>query len=150
MVRAFVVGNFLLGLMLAAASILVFRIAGIPYALLVGTLSGFLSLVPYIGMPLALIPPLLAGLAVFDTMAPYLIVLTIVAVFHLLAMNALYPKVVGPRVHLNPLVVTVALMLWSVLWGAAGLVLAIPVTAGIKAVCDNVEKLQPYGKFLGD
>jgi predicted PurR-regulated permease PerM len=67
-----------------------------------------------------------------------------------LALNLLYPKVVGSRVHLNPLVVTVALMFWATLWGAAGLMLAIPITAGIKAVCDNVESLQPYGKLLGD
>jgi predicted PurR-regulated permease PerM len=53
-------------------------------------------------------------------------------------------------VHLNPLVVTFSLMLWGFLWDAAGIVLAIPLTAGIKAVCDNVKGLRPYGKFLGD
>jgi len=69
---------------------------------------------------------------------------------HILALNLLYPKLVGSRVHLNPLVVTVALMFWGFLWDAPGLVLAIPLTAGIKAVCDNVRTLRPYGKFLGD
>jgi predicted PurR-regulated permease PerM len=51
---------------------------------------------------------------------------------------------------LNPLAVTVALMLWGFLWDAAGLLLAIPLTAAIKAVCDNVKGLRPFGKFLGD
>jgi len=69
---------------------------------------------------------------------------------HLLALNFLYPKVVGSRVHLNPLVVTVALMFWGTLWGGIGLLLAIPITAGIKAVCDNVSSLQAFGKLLGD
>lgn len=150
MARAFVVGNFVLGLLLAAASTAVFWLFSLPYPLLVGPLSGFLSLVPYLGLPLALLPPLLAALAVYKTMASYLIISLIVAVFHLLAMNLLYPKIVGPRVHLNPLVATVALMFWATLWGTAGLVLAIPLTAGIKAVCDNVERLQPYGRLLGD
>ena len=59
-------------------------------------------------------------------------------------------KLVGARVHLNPLVVTLALMFWGFLWDAAGLVLAIPITAGIKAVCDNVAGLRPWGRFLGD
>jgi predicted PurR-regulated permease PerM len=36
------------------------------------------------------------------------------------------------------------------LWGAIGLVLAIPITAAVKAVCDNVETLEPYGRILGD
>lgn len=150
MVRAFVLGNSLLGLMLAAVSTLVFWLFRIPYAMLLGPLSGFLSLFPYIGLPLAILPPLLGALAVFDTPTPYLIILTVVALLHLVAMNLLYPKIVGPRVHLNPLVVTVALMFWSVLWGAAGLVLAIPLTAGLKAVCDNVKILEPYGRLLGD
>ena len=59
-------------------------------------------------------------------------------------------SIVGSRVHLNPLVVTFSLMLWGFLWGASGLLLAIPLTAGIKAVCDNVKGLRPMGKFLGD
>jgi predicted PurR-regulated permease PerM len=41
-------------------------------------------------------------------------------------------------------------MFWGTLWGAAGLVLGIPITAGVKAVCDNVRGLEPYGKLLGD
>lgn len=150
MVRAFVVGNFVLGMMLAVSSTIVFWRFDLPYPLLVGPLSGFLSLVPYIGLPLAMIPPFLAALALYKTAAAYVGILSSVAMLHLIAMNLLYPKIVGPRVHLNPLVVTVALMFWSVLWGAPGLILAIPLTAGIKAVCDNVDRLGPVGKFLGD
>jgi predicted PurR-regulated permease PerM len=74
----------------------------------------------------------------------------VIAVLHLIALNLLYPKVVGARVHLNPLVVTVALMFWGTLWGGIGLLLAIPITAGIKAVCDNVSNLNGIGKLLGD
>jgi predicted PurR-regulated permease PerM len=150
MVRAFVAGNFLLGLMLALISSLLFWILRLPYFLLVGPLSGFLSMIPYIGLPLALLPPALAALTSYSTLTHYLILATVVSFLHLLASNLLYPKVVGSRVHLNPLVVTVALMFWATIWGAAGLMLAIPLTAAIKAVCDNVESLQPYGKLLGD
>jgi predicted PurR-regulated permease PerM len=150
MVRAFVAGNFLLGLVLAVISSLLFWILRLPYFLLVGPLSGFLSMIPYIGLPLALVPPVSAALTAYSTLTHYLILATVVSFLHVLALNLLYPKVVGSRVHLNPLVVTVALMFWATLWGAAGLMLAIPITAAIKAVCDNVESLQPYGKLLGD
>jgi len=74
----------------------------------------------------------------------------IVTVFHLLALNLLYPKFVGSRVHLNPLAVTFSLMIWGFLWDAPGLLLAIPMTAAFKAVCDNVKGLRQIGKFLGD
>jgi predicted PurR-regulated permease PerM len=95
------------------------------------------------------VPPLLAALTL--NQAPvYVLAVAITAVLHLFALNLLYPKIVGSRVHLNPLVVTFSLMLWGFLWGASGLLLAIPLTAGIKAVCDNVKDLRPYGKFLGD
>jgi predicted PurR-regulated permease PerM len=150
MVRGFVVGNFALGLLLALVSSLLCWVFRLPYPLLIGPLSGFLSLIPYIGLPLSMAPPLFVALPVYSTMPPYLLVGSTVAVLHLLALNLLYPKIVGSRVHLNPLVVTIALMVWGVLWGAVGLVLAIPLTAAIKAVCDNVGSLQPYGRLLGD
>ena len=62
MVRAFVVGNFLLGFLLAIFSSAMFWAMKLPYPLLVGPLSGSLSLVPYVGLPLAMAPPLFAAL----------------------------------------------------------------------------------------
>jgi predicted PurR-regulated permease PerM len=149
MVRAFVVGNFLLGLLLAIISSAMFWMMHVPYPMLVGPLSGFMSLVPYIGLPLAMIPPLLAALPL-NPVPVYVLIVVSVGMLHLIAMNVLYPKIVGSRVHLNPLVVTFSLMFWGFLWDAPGLLLAIPVTASIKAVCDNVKGLRQFGKFLGD
>ena len=148
--RAYILGNFILGAMLAVASTLIFFLFGVPYSPLVGPLSGFLSLAPYVGLPLAVMPPLMAALAIPNKFTTILSLILVVAALHLVALNFLYPKVVGKRVHLNPLVVTIALMFWSALWGGIGLLLAIPITAGIKAICDNVESLRPYGKLLGD
>jgi predicted PurR-regulated permease PerM len=150
MVRGFVVGNFVLGILLAVLSSLAFWAIHLPYYLLAGPVSGFLSLVPYVGLPLALLPPAIVAIAGGSPLASFLIIIFVIAMLHLIAMNLLYPKIVGSRVHLNPLAVTFALMLWGFLWDAAGLLLAIPLTAGIKAVCDNVKGLRPFGKFLGD
>ena len=150
MVRAFVVGNFLLGLLLALLSSVAFWTAcTCRTRCWSGPLSGFMSLVPYVGMPLAMLPPLFAALGV-NQFSTYVLVVVTVAMLHLIALNLLYPKIVGSRVHLNPLVVTFSLMLWGFLWDAPGLLLAIPLTAGLKAVCDNVKELRPIGKFLGD
>jgi predicted PurR-regulated permease PerM len=150
MARAFVVGNFMIGVLLAVLSWIAFAIIRIPYPFLVGSLSGSLSLVPYIGLPLALVPPILAALAGGASSSVGFFAFLVVLILHLTAMNVLYPKIVGARVHLNPLVVTFSLMFWGFLWGAAGLLLAIPITAGIKAVCDNLTDLRPWGRFLGD
>lgn len=150
MARAFVVGNFMIGVLLAVLSWIAFAIVRIPYPFLVGSLSGSLSLVPYIGLPLALVPPIMAALAGGASSSVGFFAFLVVLILHLTAMNVLYPKIVGARVHLNPLVVTFSLMFWGFLWGAAGLLLAIPITAGIKAVCDNLTDLKPWGRFLGD
>ena len=150
MARAYVFGNFLLGILLSIVSCIAFYMWRLPYWMLLGPISAFLSLVPYVGLPLAMVPPFLAALAVYSNLSPYLFIAAIVAFFHLLALNLLYPKIVGARVHLNPLAVTIALMFWGTIWGGVGLVLAIPMTAAIKAVLDNIEHLQPYGRMLGD
>jgi predicted PurR-regulated permease PerM len=150
MVRAYVIGNFMLGLLLSLASAILFASVKLPYWLVVAPLSGFLSLVPYIGLPLAMLPPMIAALPATREATIYLFLAASVTLLHLFALNLLYPKFVGARVHLNPLVVTVALMFWGMLWGGIGLLLAIPMTAAIKAVCDNVAGLQAYGRLLGD
>ena len=150
MVRGYVVGNFVLGCMLAVLSSTAFWMMHLEYPLLVGPISGFLSLVPYVGLPLAMVPPLFIIVASGGTVPMLVAAMTIVGILHLMALNLFYPKVVGARVHLNPLVVTFSLMFWGFLWDAAGLLLAIPLTAAIKAVCDNVVSLRPYGRFLGD
>lgn len=150
MARAYTFGNFLLGLLLSVVSATVFYLFHVPFWLLVGPLSGFFSLVPYLGLPLAMLPPFFTALTVYNSLTAYIVIGSIVAFLHLIALNLLYPKLVGSRVHLNPLAVTIALMFWGVLWGGIGLVMAIPITAGIKAVCDNVPELKVYGKLLGD
>lgn len=148
--RAYIAGNFVLGVILSVATTLLFLFLRLPYAFLVGPISGFVSLLPYLGLPLAIIPPVIAGLPVYERLPQYLILCTSVAFLHLLALNLLYPKIVGGRVHLNPLAVTIALLFWGLLWGGSGIALAIPITAGIKAVCDNVTGLKPVGRLLGD
>lgn len=148
--RAYVLGNFLLWVFLSSVSAVAFFFLGVPYWALIGPLSAFFSLVPYVGLPLSILPPVLAAIAIPNRFKIILTVVVVTAAFHIFSMNFLYAKIIGRRVRLNPLVVTVALMFWGVVWGGVGLLLAVPITAAIKAVCDNIESLQPYGKLLGD
>ena len=148
--RAYVLGNFLLWVFLSSISAITFFILGVPYWPLIGPLSAFFSLVPYVGLPLSLLPPVLAAIAIPNRFKIILTIVVVTAAFHVIAMNFLYAKIIGRRVRLNPLMVTVALMFWGIVWGGVGLLLAVPITAAVKAVCDNVESLEPYGKLLGD
>ncbi len=149
MIRSFIVGNFIIGVFLAACSIALFGILGLPYFYFIGIISGFLSLIPYLGVILATLPPLIANVGNLSASSVLLIV-GIVLGLHLVAMNVLYPKILGKRLQLNPLAVTLALLFWGWLWGAMGLILAVPITGAIKIICDHIDRLRPYGAWLGE
>ncbi len=150
MVRRYIVGNIMVALMSAALITPVFALTRLRFALLLGPLAAFLSMVPYLGVALAIVPPLLMGLGQFTTATPFIVIAVTIMVVHFLAMNVLTPKFVGHQVSLNALTVTIAMLFWGWLWGAVGLVLAVPITAALKAICDNVEKLKPWGAWMGD
>ena len=149
MIRSFIVGNVLIGLFMGTVASIVFWVMGLPYPYFLGFISGFLSLVPYLGVLLALVPPIVAGLGQIHSSDLLAIVLTVLGL-HIFALNVLYPKFVGSRVQLNPLVVTLALLLWGWLWGAMGLILAVPITAAMKIIFDHIEATRRYGAWLGE
>jgi predicted PurR-regulated permease PerM len=149
MLRGYLVGNALVALILMIASWIFFVIIHLDYPFLAGCVSGLLNLVPYLGAVLAWLPPFFLGMVKWKTVGPYLGVAATMLLLHIVGMNVLMPAIVGRRVHLNPLAVTIALLLWGWLWGAIGLLLAIPITATVKVVCDHVEGWEPAGRWLG-
>jgi len=149
MLQSFIVGNLLIGLLISVVSVAVFGLLHVPFFYFVGFLSGFLSLVPYLGVVLAMVPPVLVGLGQLEP-GDLIIVVVCVVAMHLIALNVLYPKLLGSRLKINPLAVTLALLFWGTVWGAIGLVLAIPLTGAIKIICDHVESLKPYADWLGE
>jgi predicted PurR-regulated permease PerM len=149
MIRSFMVGNLLIGLFMGIASTIVFGVLQFPFFYFVGFASGLLSLIPYMGVLLAMVPPLIVGLGHVPSEAIVGALIT-VAGMHVFALNVLYPKYLGPRLQLNPLAVTIALLIWGWLWGGMGLVLAIPITAAMKIVFDHIHALRPYGTWLGE
>ncbi|MGH9711248.1 MAG: AI-2E family transporter [Candidatus Acidiferrales bacterium] len=150
MLRSYVVGTALVGLILVLASWAFFWAIGLDFSFLTALVSGLLNLVPYLGMVLAWMPPVLIGLKQFHSVTPFLGICGVLGFFHLMAANYLLPSFVGRRVHLNAVSVTVALLFWGWLWGALGLLLAIPITGTIKVVCDHVEGWEPVGEWLGE
>lgn len=148
MIRNFMVGNLIIGLIMSAVSTIVFGILHISFFYFAGFISGFLSLIPYLGVALALLPPFFLGIGHLTLAKAITIVITVFSL-HLISINVLYPKILGGKLRLNPLTVTMSLLIWGWLWGAAGLVLAVPITGGMKIVFDHVEPLKPFGAWLG-
>lgn len=59
------------------------------------------------------------------------------------------PTVMGRELSLNPVVILVAVVFWTWLWGIPGAILAVPLLAIVKIAADNIGMLRPVGEFLG-
>ena len=149
MIRSYLLANLVVGLGNALVCGFVFWFLHIQYFYFIGAISGFVTLIPYLGIFFALIPPLASGLGTLHK-AGIITVLATVVGMHGITMNLIYPKVIGPRLSLNPLAVSLSLLFWSWIWGAPGLILAIPILGALKIVCDYVDPLQNLGSWLGN
>ncbi len=149
MLRGYVAGNAVVAVIMVVASYLFFSYMGLDYPFLTGLVSGLLNMVPYIGLVLSWAPPILIGVTKWHMLGPYLVVCGTLTAMHILSMNVLIPAIIGRSVRLNALAVTVALLFWGWAWGAVGFILAIPIVATAKVICDNVEGWEPVGRWLG-
>jgi len=150
MMRKFLIGNAVIAVILSVATVVVYLLVRLPYPVVLGILSGTLSIVPYLGLPLALLPGVVVGLISFESGGPFLILVVSVTVLHILAANYLTPRLVGRGVRLNATASTMALLFFGWLWGGMGLVLGIPILAVLKCIFDNVPSTRRIGMFLGE
>ncbi|MEW6720205.1 MAG: AI-2E family transporter, partial [Thermodesulfobacteriota bacterium] len=135
---------------LAAATVLVFLATGLPYPVVLGVSSGCLSIVPYLGLPLALLPALIVGMVSFESAAPLFAIVAAVTVFHLAAVNYLTPRLVGAGVRMNATASTAALLVFGILWGGMGLLLGIPILTVLRCVLENIPSTRRIGRWLGN
>jgi predicted PurR-regulated permease PerM len=146
--RSYLAGTTLVGLILVLTGWLFFWEIGLDFPFLSALVSGILNLVPYLGLLLSWAPPFLIGLKKFHTAGPFFGIAAMLTFLHIVAANLLIPALVGWRVRLNALALTISLLFWGWLWGPMGLILAIPITAVIKVVCDHVEGWEAVGHWL--
>jgi predicted PurR-regulated permease PerM len=146
--RDYLAGMCILTLIVIAASSLFFWAIGLEYPILLGIVSGLLNMVPYIGVVLSWLPAFLLALTKFTTFGWFLLIAGALLGIHILALNLIAPHIVGKRVQLNAVAITIALLFWGWLWGGMGLLLAIPLTAVLRVVCDHTESLKPFGRWL--
>ena len=112
-----------------------FLCIGMKYAVLIGVVAGIFSIIPYLGMALSIIPAVLLAVAQFnDLMHPLMVVLVYVAV-HLFDGYIVFPRVIGDRVGMHPAIIIVAVLIGATMMGGVlGAILAIPVTAVLRAL----------------
>jgi predicted PurR-regulated permease PerM len=120
---------------------------GMPNPGLWAALAAVLQVIPYIGGLAVLVLIAVAAAVTFDhtwdiagPVLAYLVLTTLKAF--------LAPVVLGRQLVLNPVAVLVSLVFFGWMWGVAGTLLAVPLLACFKIVCEHVEPLHPAGRFL--
>ncbi|WP_130733593.1 AI-2E family transporter [Flavobacterium sp. J27] len=122
---------------------------GIDYPFFFGFLCALLLLVPYIGIIIGSMLPALVALATKDS---YWYAIGVIAIFSFIQFiegNFITPKITGSKVSLNSFVSILVILLFSMLWGIPGMILALPITASLKVIFDNSVKFKAIGFVLG-
>jgi predicted PurR-regulated permease PerM len=123
---------------------------GMPNPVLWGVMVGCFNFIPYLGDIASTIVLTLVASLTFDQLGRILLVPAVFFALTSLEGMIVTPLVVGNRLSLNPVVIFIWLLLWGWLWGIPGTLLAVPLLAVIKIICDHIAPLAPIGEFLGD
>ena len=108
---------------------------GLNYALLLGMVAGLLSIVPFLGVAISIVPALLLALVQYGDWLHPALVLGVFAVVQFLEGFVISPKIMGDRVGLHPLTIILAVMVGTTLMGGIiGGILAIPLTAALRVL----------------
>lgn len=140
----------LINLGVALATAFAMMLLGVPNAVLWGTLAGLLNFAPYIGPTLTLITLTLVGLSTFSSLGHALAVPGTVFAIVLIEGQFISPFVIGRRLAINPVIVFVWLLLWGALWGVIGVLLAGPLLACFRILCQHLPSLLAISVLMGD
>jgi predicted PurR-regulated permease PerM len=133
---------------LGAAMAVATALLGIPNPLLWGAMVAVFNFVPYVGALASMAILAMVGIQTFDSLPQALAAPGILLVLVVIAAEVITPFVLGRGLQLNPVAIFIAILLWGWLWGIVGVLLAVPLLASFKIVCERVEPLHPIAEFL--
>ncbi len=138
--NAFLRGQLLLGLALAAITTAVCLAVGLPYAVVLGLIAGVMEFVPSLGPIIAMIPAVLLALFQGSSFLPLgnfwfaVLVAGLYIVIQQIEGNLLLPRILGRSLNLHPLLVLIGIIVGGSLGGILGMLLAAPVLATLRVV----------------
>lgn len=143
--RQYLVVSTVFGAVVAVIDTVFLWFVGVPGAVLWGLLAFITNYIPNIGFLIGLVPP--AVLALLEGgWGLFVVVVVVYSVVNLVIQSVIQPKLVGDSVGLSAVVTVLSLVLWSLLLGAVGAVLAVPLTLLVKALLVDVD---PDSRWLG-
>ena len=147
--RRYLVVSSVLGLITGALYIGWLSLFGVELVLLWGLLAFLLNYVPVVGSVVAGALPVLLTVATKDAGTATAVAAGLLVIEQVMG-NFVAPHMQGKQLAISPLVVMIALLLWSWLWGAAGALLAAPMAVLIAITLNHANALRPFAIFMSD
>ncbi len=147
-VRKYLVIKTLMGIADGIIVWLVLKAFGVDFALVFGFLAFLLNYIPSIGSLIAMALRVAFTFFQFGSVWVALGVLLITGGADMAMGNLIEPRIMGKGLGMSPLVVLFSLIFWSWLWGVPGMIIAVPVAATIKIICQNIEALKPVAILM--
>ena len=147
-ISAYLITITVMNAAVGTATAIVTWYTGLGDPILWGAAAFLLNYVPILGPAGGVVIFLLAGLFTIDTLWRALLPAALYLAIHLAEGEIITPTLLARRFTLNPLVVIVSLIFWFWMWGAAGAIIAVPMLAIAKIICDRVQSLAALGHFL--
>lgn len=123
---------------------------GVPYAILGGFVAGLMRYVPFVGVWVAGMVPLVVSVALLPGWSQALLVLALLLVLEIMFAHIIEPIAFGKSIGVSEVALLVALAFWGWLWGGAGLILATPMTACLVVFARHLPRLRALAGLLGD
>ncbi|MEE4176387.1 MAG: AI-2E family transporter [Bacteroides sp.] len=149
-VQNYIVGMFIVILILATLNTIALLLLGIRHALMFALFAAMLNVIPYVGPLIGSTLPILFALLTKDSLWYPVGVFLSFYIIQQAEGNFFTPKIVGGRVSMNPFMTIVALFVGNFIWGFTGMILFIPGMAVLKVIFDEIPGMEPYGFLLGD
>ncbi|MFB2119194.1 AI-2E family transporter [Parapedobacter sp. 2B3] len=147
---SYLAGVSIVALIFSVINTVGLTIIGIENALFFGVMVAFINIIPYIGSVAGSAIVVLYTLITRDSLVTPAVVAVFFIVLQQIDSYILTPKITGSKIQLNALFTIMALLLGSLVWGVAGMVLFVPFLGAAKVVFDHVDSLKPYGGLIGD
>ncbi|WP_298268987.1 AI-2E family transporter [Geobacter sp.] len=133
-------GQFIVSAIVALFSTVALFVLGIDYPIFNGIFAGLASILPFIGVILATLPPLFFAYVQYQSGVMILKVIGVFAIIYFLEGYLVKPIVFKESMNLNPLVTIIVVMAFGELMGFWGIILAIPIAAAARIVIDHVRR----------
>jgi predicted PurR-regulated permease PerM len=147
-ISAYLITVTIMNAAVGLATALAMWLCGLGDPILWGAVAFLLNYVPILGPMVGLVTFTLAGLLTANTLWRAWLPAALYLVIHLVEGETITPMLLARRFTLNPVLVILALIFWYWMWGVPGAILAVPMLAITKIICDRIRMLAAFGHFL--